>query len=168
MTHSDRLAVYTGSFDPITLGHLNVIGRASRLVDRLIVGIGVNVEKTPLFTPDERVALVERACEGISNVEVRTFSGLAVQFTRGCGARVMIRGVRPLTDIAGEFTMMMANRQLDEDIETVFLMADEEFAHVSSSLIKQITPLASDEMLGKFVPPPIIPALREKLAGPTE
>ena len=164
MPHSNgRIAVYTGSFDPITLGHLNVIQRSCRLVDRLIVGIGSNVEKTSLFSPKERVELVERVTASLGNVEVRTFSGLAVAFVRQCGARVMIRGVRPLTDIAGEFTMMMANRQLDADVETVFLMADEEFAHVSSSLIKQIMPLADDEMLARFVPREIIPALRAKM-----
>lgn len=166
MTASEgRTAVYTGSFDPITLGHLNVIQRSSRLVDKLIVGVGLNVEKPPLFSPVERVELVERVTAQFANVEVQTFSGLAVNFVRGCGARVMIRGVRPLTDIAAEFTMMMANRQLDPDIETVFLMSDEEFSHVSSSLIKQITPLANDEMLARFVPPEIIPALRQKLAA---
>ena len=164
MPHSDsRIAVYTGSFDPITLGHLSVIRRSARLVDRLIVGIGVNVEKRELFSAEERVALVQRATAAISNVEVLTFSGLAVQFVRACGARVMIRGVRPLTDIAAEFTMMMANRHLDPGIETVFLMADEEFAHVSSSLLKQITPLADDEMLARFIPREIIPDLRKKI-----
>lgn len=164
MAHSDsRIAVYTGSFDPLTLGHLSVIRRSARLVDRLIVGIGVNVEKRELFSAEERIALVQRATAGISNVEVRTFSGLAVQFVRECGARVMIRGVRPLTDIAAEFTMMMANRHLDPGIETVFLMADEEFAHVSSSLLKQITPLADDEMLARFIPREIIPDLRKKI-----
>jgi pantetheine-phosphate adenylyltransferase len=163
MTNSDsRIAVYTGSFDPITLGHLNVILRSSRLVDRLIVGVGVNTEKTALFSPEERVELVASATASIDNVEVVSFSGLAVAFVRQCHSRVMIRGVRPLTDLATEFTMMMANRQLDPDIETVFLMADEDFAHVSSSLIKQITPLASDEMLRRFVPESIIPALRAK------
>ena len=166
MTKSDsRVAVYTGSFDPITLGHMNVIERSSRLVDRLIVGIGVNVEKTPLFTPDERLELVSHATEPLGNVEVKVFSGLAVQFVRECGARVMIRGVRPLTDISAEFTMNMANRHLDPGIETVFLMADEEFAHVSSSLIKQITPLSNDEMLARFVPREIIPLLRKKTGG---
>lgn len=160
-----RIAVYTGSFDPVTLGHLNVIERSSRMFERLIVGIGINVEKTPLFSPEERVELVRSVSADFDNVEVKTFSGLAVQFVRECQARVMIRGVRPLTDIAGEFTMMMANRHLDPDIETVFLMADEEFAHVSSSLIKQITPLSNDEMLAKFVPEKIIPALRSKLSG---
>ena len=164
MTKSDsRVAVYTGSFDPITLGHLNVIERAARLVDRLIVGIGVNTDKAPLFSPQEREELVAAATKHLNNVEIRSFSCLAVEFVRQCGARVMVRGVRPLTDLAGEFTMMMANRHLDPGIETVFLMADEEFAHVSSSLIKQITPLADDDMLARFVPQAIVPALRAKL-----
>jgi pantetheine-phosphate adenylyltransferase len=164
MSQSDsRLAVYTGSFDPITLGHLSVIRRSARLVDHLIVGVGINVEKRYLFSPGERVQLIRRATASIANVEVRTFTNLAVQFVRECGARVMVRGVRPLTDIAGEFTMMMANRHLDPGIETVFLMADEEFAHVSSSLLKQITPLADDDMLARFVPREIIDDLRKKL-----
>lgn len=166
MTRSDsRLAVYTGSFDPLTLGHMNVIRRAARLVDTLIVGIGVNADKRSLFSPEERVDLVERVTRPLGNVEVKAFSNLAVAFVRECGARVMVRGVRPLTDLAGEFTMMMANKHLDPAIETVFLMADEEFAHVSSSLIKQITPLATDEMLSRFVPAEIIPALRAKLSS---
>ncbi len=165
MTQSDsRIAVYTGSFDPITLGHLSVIQRSSKLVDKLIVGIGINLEKTPLFSPEERVELVKRAVESLPNVEVRSFEGLAVTFVRACGSRVMIRGVRPLTDLATEFTMTMANRHLDPGIETVFLMADEEFSHVSSSLIKQITPLTSDEILARFVPREILPLLRKKLA----
>jgi len=158
-----RVAVYTGSFDPVTLGHLNVIERSSRLVDRLIVGIGVNIGKLPLFTPEERVEILERISQRFDNVEVRCFTGLAVNFVRECGARVMIRGVRPLTDIAAEFTMMMANRHLDADIETVVLMADEEFTHVSSTLIKEITPLAGDDELAHFVPPEVIPELRKKL-----
>ncbi|MEC7565133.1 MAG: pantetheine-phosphate adenylyltransferase [Planctomycetota bacterium] len=158
-----RIAVYTGSFDPITLGHLNVIQRARRLVDKLVVGIGVNVEKQSLFTPDERLELVTQVTAPWDNVEVQTFDTLAVQFVRECGAHVMIRGVRPLTDIAGEFTVLMANRQLDPGIETVFLMADEEYAHVSSTLIKQIAQLSDDELLAKFVPAEIISQLREKL-----
>ncbi|MFO0867653.1 MAG: pantetheine-phosphate adenylyltransferase [Pirellulales bacterium] len=164
MTSSSyRRAVYTGSFDPITLGHLDVIERASRLVDCLVVGIGINVEKTPLFDLEERVELVRQATARFANVEVRTFSGLAVVFVRECGARVMIRGVRPLTDIAAEFTMQMANRHLDPTLETLFLVADERFAHVSSSLLKQIAPLASDEMLAQFVPREIVAPLRRKI-----
>ncbi len=164
MPSDSRIAVYTGSFDPVTLGHLNVIERASRLVDQLVVGVGLNAEKTALFSPEERVELLERVVGGIGNVRVETFSGLAVSFVRACGSRVMVRGVRPLTDIAAEFTMLMANRQLDADIEAVFLMADEDYSHVSSSLIKQIVPHSSDEMLARFVPQQIIEPLRKKLA----
>lgn len=158
-----RRAVYTGSFDPISLGHLNVIERSSRLVDELIVGIGQNIDKQSLFTADERVELIKLATKHLSNVQIRTFSGLAVRFVRDCGARVIVRGVRSLGDIESEFTMTLANRQLDSDIETVFLMADDQFSHVSSSLIKQIAPLAGDEELARFVPRVIIPHLRAKI-----
>ena len=145
-----KTAVYTGSFDPITLGHLNVIERSSRLVDKLVIGIGINIEKTGLFEPDERMELVRRVTAHFDNIEVRSFEGLAVNFVKKCNSKVMIRGVRPLTDIAAEFTMMMANRALNDDLETVFLMADGEYAHVSSTLIKQVTPLADDEQLSRF------------------
>jgi pantetheine-phosphate adenylyltransferase len=159
-----RRAVYTGSFDPISLGHLNVIERASSLVDELIVGIGQNVEKQPLFSAEERVALVQEATSHLSNITVTLFNGLAVRFVRECGARVIVRGVRSLSDIEAEFTMTLANRKLDPEVETVFLMADEAFSHVSSSLIKQIAPLAGDEELARFVPRSIVARLRSKLA----
>jgi pantetheine-phosphate adenylyltransferase len=164
MPNTSRTAVYTGSFDPITLGHRNVIERAAKLFDHLIVGIGINVEKKPLFTTEERVELIRKVVSHVPNVDVQTFDGLAVTFVRKCQSKVMVRGVRPLTDIAGEFTMMMANRQLDCDIETVFLMSDEEYSHVSSSLIKQIALFSSDEKLAKFVPAEVVIALREKMA----
>lgn len=159
-----RRAIYTGSFDPITLGHLNVIERSSRLVDELVVGIGFNIDKQSMFTAEERVELIQRTTSHLSNVVVKMFTGLAVNFVRECDARVIIRGVRSLTDMETEFTMTLANRKLDPEIETVFLMADDEFSHVSSSLIKQITPLAGDEELARFVPAAIIPDLRAKLA----
>jgi pantetheine-phosphate adenylyltransferase len=166
MTNSDsRIAVYTGSFDPITLGHLNVIQRCSRLVDRLIVGIGINIEKQSLFTPEERVKLVRQATRDLNNVDVQSFEGLAVSFVRQCGARVLLRGVRSLGDIEAEFTMTMANRKLDPGIETIFLMADDQYSHVSSSLIKQIAALATDEELARFVPREIVPAIRDKMKG---
>jgi pantetheine-phosphate adenylyltransferase len=160
-----RTAVYTGSFDPVTLGHLNIIERASSLVDRLVVGIGINIEKQALFSLEERIAMLEQATCKLANVEVRSFQGLAVHFVRDCGARVMLRGVRSLSDIEAEFTMTLANRKLDAGIETVFLMADEQFTHVSSSLLKQITPLASDDELARFVPRDIIGELRKKFPG---
>jgi len=164
MSHSDlQRAVYTGSFDPITLGHLNVIDRSSRLVDQLIVGIGTNLEKQAMFSPEERVALVRLSTARFKNVEVRSFSGLAVSFVRDCKARVMLRGMRSLGDIEAELTMTLANRKLDPEIETVFLMADDQFSHISSSLIKQIASLASDAELARFVPAEIIPWIRRKL-----
>jgi pantetheine-phosphate adenylyltransferase len=159
-----RRAVYTGSFDPISLGHLNVIERSSRLVDELIVGVGQNIDKQPLFSGEERVDLVRDATGHLPNVVVKLFNGLAVRFVRECDARVIVRGVRSLSDIEAEFTMTLANRKLDPDIETVFLMADESFSHVSSSLIKQIAPLAGDGELAKFVPRVILEKLRAKLA----
>ncbi len=162
---NSRIGVYTGSFDPVTLGHLHIIQRAAKLFDRVIVGVGFNAEKKPLFSPDERVELLGKVTQNLDNVEIKTFDGLAVTFVRQCQSRVMIRGVRPLTDIAGEFTMMMANRQLDLEIETVFLMADEEYAHVSSSLIKQIVSFSNDKMLARFVPKEIIKPLRKKMSA---
>jgi pantetheine-phosphate adenylyltransferase len=158
-----RTAVYTGSFDPVTLGHLHIIERAARLYDQLIVGVGVNANKQSTFSTDERLELLRSVTAEIGNVSIASFSGLAVDFVRNCGSMVMIRGVRPLTDIAGEFTMMMANRQLDWDVETVFLMADEEFGHVSSSLIKQIAAMSDGRGLDKFVPPAVIAPLIEKM-----
>lgn len=164
-TAPPRIAVYTGTFDPITLGHVNVIERAARLVDKLVVGVGINLTKTPLFDTGERVELVRKVTRHVANVEVQAFSGLAVDFVRRCQTSVMIRGVRPLTDLAGELTMMLANRQLDPGVETIFLMADSKFAHVSSSLIKQIAPLAGDAELSHFVPADVLPELRRKLGA---
>jgi pantetheine-phosphate adenylyltransferase len=163
MNVSPRVAVYTGSFDPVTLGHLNVIRRSCQLVDRLVIGIGVNTDKSTLFTTEERIELVQRVTSGLENTVVKSFTGLAVQFVRQQGARVMIRGMRPLTDMASEITMLMANRQLDDDIETIFLMADSKLAHVSSSLIKQIMPLADDVMLARFLPAEIVADVRARM-----
>lgn len=160
---SPRIAVYTGSFDPVTLGHLHIIQRSVNLFDQVIIGIGVNATKQPLFGLEERIELLKRVTQPFPNVRVESFAGLAVEFVRRCGSRVMVRGVRPMTDIAGEFTMMMANRQLDRDIETVFLMADEEYAHVSSSLIKQIAAISDGKGLAKFLPAEIIPPLLAKI-----
>jgi pantetheine-phosphate adenylyltransferase len=160
---SPRIAVYPGSFDPITLGHLNVMERASKLFDRLIVGVGVNVEKETMFSAQERLALIHEATTHLENIEIRTFTGLAVTFVKQCGARVMVRGVRPITDVAAEFTMMMANRRLAPDVETLFMIADGELAHVSSSLIKQIANIADNTELSRFLPPNVVQALRARV-----
>jgi pantetheine-phosphate adenylyltransferase len=161
---SNRIAVYPGTFDPITLGHLNVMERVNQLFDRLIVGIGVNIEKQTMFEPEARAELIRGATMHLDNLEIRTFSGLAVEFVKQCDAKVMVRGVRPLTDIPAELTMMMANRRLAPDIETLFMIADGELAHVSSSLIKQIAPLAGAEELVRFLPRNVVEAVRKKMA----
>lgn len=158
-----HVAVYPGSFDPITLGHLNVMERVSRLFDHLIVGIGIKIEKCPMFQVEERGELIRGATSHLANIEIRTFTGLAVEFVRECGARVMVRGVRPITDIPAELTMMMANRRLAPDVETLFMIADGELAHVSSSLIKQIAPLAGEEELSRFLPRNVVQAVRARL-----
>lgn len=164
---SSTKAVYTGSFDPITLGHLNIIERSAVLYEHLVIGIGVNTEKSSLFSVEERIGMIRKITSRWSHVEVQSFDGLAVDFVRKLGAKVMVRGVRPLTDIAGEFTMMMANRQLDPEIETVFLMSDEEYSHVSSTLIKQIAALGHGRSLERFVPPDIIAPLLDRVRSQT-
>ncbi|MBX9581319.1 MAG: pantetheine-phosphate adenylyltransferase [Gemmataceae bacterium] len=160
-----RVAVYTGTFDPVHLGHLDIIERGSRLYDRLIVGVGINPDKATLFSIDERVDLLEEVARPFGNVEVRKFEGLAVQFVRGAGAGVMLRGLRTLSDMEYEFTMSLMNLNLDPGIETVFLMAKEEYSHVSSSLLRQIAALGGD--LSKFLPDPVKGPLVERARRPT-
>jgi pantetheine-phosphate adenylyltransferase len=162
MPHLDpRVAVYTGTFDPVHLGHLDIIRRGSRLFDRLIVGVGVNPDKATLFSLDERVDLIRSVTADCPNVEVRQFPGLAVRAVRDAGARVMLRGLRTLSDMEYEFTMSLMNLNLDPGIETVFLMAKEEFSHVSSSLLRQIATLGGD--LSKFLPDLVRDALMRKV-----
>jgi len=166
-----RHAVYTGSFDPVSLGHLDIITRGAHLYERLTVGIGINPEKHPLFEPQERLELIQQVVAHLPNVDVGCFEGLAVNFVRRCGAAVMLRGLRTLTDIEAEFSMTLANRALAHELETVFLMASEKYSHVSSSLIKQVALFGTDsveaEPLDAFVPHIVIEPLRRKFAGRT-
>ncbi len=155
-----RIAVYTGTFDPVHRGHLDVIERGSFLFDKLIVGVGINPDKTTFFDIDERVRLIEEVSKNFRNVEVEKFDGLTVRYVRDRGARIMVRGLRTLSDMEYEFTMSLMNRNLDSEIETVFLMAKEEFSHVSSSLLRQIAQLGGD--LTKFLPEPVKLALIER------
>jgi len=158
--HEARSAVYTGVFDPVHLGHLDVIRRGSRLYDRLVVGVGINPDKAPFFTLEERVELVRRVVAPYANVEVLPFTGLAVRFVREVNARIMLRGLRTLSDMEYEFTMSLTNLALDAEIETVFLMAKEEYSHISSTLIRQIATFNGE--LNKFVPPEIKKALQAR------
>lgn len=162
---SSHHAVYVGSFDPLTLGHVDIIRRAAIIFDQLTVGIGINPEKRPLFSPEERRSLMVEVLKPFSNVTVEFFHGLTVDFIRQRGARVLVRGVRTLSDIEAEFTMMLANRALDSEIDTIFMMASERYTHISSTLIKQIAQLAQSSAaakLGDFVPAEIIGPLLAK------
>jgi pantetheine-phosphate adenylyltransferase len=166
---SARIAVYAGSFDPVTLGHLDMIRRGSGLFERLIVGIGINPDKKPLFPPQERLDLMREVVKDIPNVSVETFEGLTVDYVARKGAAVMLRGIRTVSDIEAEFTMALTNRTLAPGIETVFLMASERYSHVSSTLIRQIALMGRDgsgENLKQFVPPTVIPPLMQKVRLP--
>lgn len=160
-TLNPRVAVYTGTFDPVHLGHVDAIARGSRLFDTLIVGVGINPDKATYFSLDELAELLHDVCSEFGNVEIHKFEGLAVRFVRQVGARIMLRGLRTLSDMEYEFTMSLMNRNLDPEIETVFLMAKEEYSHVSSSLLRQIAILGGD--LTKFLPHGVKDALTHKV-----
>ena len=163
-----RIAVFTGTFDPLTLGHLDVIRRGVKLFDRVVVGIGVNPNKRALFDVDERVRLARLVVEPFPTVDVEAFHELAVQFVRRIGARIILRGVRTLSDMEYEFSMTMTNQRLDPEIETVFLMADGEYSHVSSTLIKQVARFGGAEALSRFVPPVLVGPIMERMRANPE
>ncbi|EGD58875.1 coenzyme A biosynthesis protein [Novosphingobium nitrogenifigens DSM 19370] len=141
-----RIGVYPGTFDPITLGHLDIIRRGAKLVDRLIIGVTTNPSKDPLFTPEERIAMVTRevAEQGIENVEVVGFNALLMKFAEKQGASVIIRGLRAVADFEYEYQMAGMNQQLNNRIETVFLMADVSLQPIASKLVKEIAQFGGD------------------------
>lgn len=157
---SPRIAIYPGVFDPVHFGHVDIIQRCSRIFDRLIVGVGINPDKQPFFSLEERVRLLQIVSKPYPNVEIKPFTGLAVRFVRELGAGIMVRGLRTLSDMEYEFTMSLMNLNLDPGIETVFLMAKEEFSHLSSTLVRQIATLEGE--LGKFLPPDVNEALKRR------
>lgn len=152
---ADRIGVYPGTFDPITLGHADIIRRGAKLVDRLIIGVTTNMSKNPLFTPDERIAMVERevAKMGIDNVSVVGFNALLIKFAQVQGASVIVRGLRAVADFEYEYQMAGMNQQLNSTIETVFLMADVSLQPIASKLVKEIAMFRGD--IGKFVSPAV-------------
>jgi len=165
---AERIALYPGTFDPVTNGHLDIIGRAARLVDRLIIGVAINIGKGPLFDLDERVVLVEAevapiAARSGTAIEVRPFQGLLVQYARELGARMIIRGLRAVADFDYEFQMVGMNRRLDQEIETVFLMASETNQFIASRLVKEIARLGGD--ISGFVPKATLDATMAKIRG---
>lgn len=156
------LALYPGTFDPITNGHLDVLARAAPLVEQLEVTVAVNAEKKTLFSIGERVALVERCVQdaGLTNVTVAPFEGLVADYARQRGAGVLVRGLRQVSDFDYEFRMAFANRRLNPALETIFLMTSEAHAMISSSIVRDVHRWGGD--VGLFVPPPVVEALGAK------
>ncbi|PKP66340.1 MAG: pantetheine-phosphate adenylyltransferase [Alphaproteobacteria bacterium HGW-Alphaproteobacteria-7] len=150
-----RIGIYPGTFDPITLGHADIIRRGAKLVDHLIIGVTTNIAKTPMFSDAERMAMVERevAALGIDNVEVVGFNALLMDFAEAQGASVVIRGIRGVTDFEYEYQLTGMNRQLNDRIETIFLMADVSLQPIASRLVKEIATYGGE--IGKFVSPPV-------------
>ncbi len=157
----ETLALYAGSFDPLTLGHLDVIKRASKLFPQLIVAVGVVREKNPLFPADERVELIRACTLDLKNVKIESFTGLAVNFARSRQAVAMVRGIRSMTDYAYEVQMALMNRAMTPEIETIFIPTSPQFSHISSSLAKEIAIHGGDMTL--LVPPLVAKKLAEKI-----
>jgi pantetheine-phosphate adenylyltransferase len=151
----ERVGVYPGTFDPITLGHADIIRRGAKLVDRLIIGVTTNPSKNPMFTPPERMAMVERevAALGISNVEVVGFNALLMRFAEKQGASLIVRGLRAVADFEYEYQMAGMNQQLNANIETIFLMADVSLQPIASKLVKEIALFGGD--ISNFVSPAV-------------
>jgi len=158
-----RKALFPGSFDPVTNGHVDVIERASKLFDKIIVTVAVNAEKDPMFSVDERVDLLERVCERFEGVEIASFDGLLVDAVREFDVSAVIRGLRAISDFEYEFQMAMMNRSLDERCETIFLMPGPSYSFLSSRMIKEIAALGGD--ISPFVPEVVAKALEEKKRG---
>ena len=155
-----KLGVYTGTFDPITLGHINVIERSRALVDELVIGIGMNFRKTPMFSLEERVDLIQQSTSHLDFVKVEPYDGLAVDFVNSLGAKIIIRGIRPwVGEFEGEMKMATANRQLSRDVETVFLVSDQSLWQLSSSLVREVAPHTDADTLRQFVPEPVVKAI---------
>ncbi len=160
----ESIAVLPGTFDPVTLGHLDLINRAARLFTRLIVGVGHNPEKTELFSPEDRVAMIAELTDGLGNVEVWSYEGLTMKFVTGLGANVILRGIRDGLDLRDELQFANANLIVG-DVETVFLMTSEQHALTSSTLIKQIVELGGGDTgrLANLVPPSVLRRLEARI-----
>ncbi len=158
---TERIAVYPGSFDPLTNGHLDILARGRRLADRVIVGILDHDEKTPLFTVEERMAMIGEIVGGDASISVESFTGLLVEFAMRSGATIIVRGLRAVSDYEYELQMALMNRRLAPAIETVFLMAKEEYSYVSSRLVKEVARLGGD--LSGLVPESVRQRLVTKL-----
>ena len=155
------IAIYPGSFDPVTNGHLDIIKRSSRMFDKVIVAVLVNSAKTPLFTVEERVAMLREACKNIPNVEIDSFNGLTVTFAKQKGATVMVRGLRAVTDFENEIQLAHTNFAMMPEIETVFLATAIKWSYLSSTIVREAAHYNHD--VSKFVTPNVEAALKEKI-----
>jgi pantetheine-phosphate adenylyltransferase len=158
-----KIAVYPGSFDPITLGHFDIILRGSHIFDRLIVAVAVNDDKDPIFSPEERKEMIAEVAEDIPNVEIDSFNGLTIEYVKSKGTNVILRGIRTVSDFEYEFQMALTNRTMVSDIETVFVMTSDKYSFLSSRLIKETVRLGGD--VSAFVPPGVQQRLERKLRG---
>jgi pantetheine-phosphate adenylyltransferase len=156
-----RKAVYPGTFDPITYGHLDLLKRATKIFDEVVVAVAHSNNKQPLFSVEERVSMVKKAVAGIGNVKVDDFNSLVVDYMKKAGAMTIIRGIRMISDFEYEFQMALTNRQLNSDVETIFMMPNESYCYLSSKLIKEAVLLGAD--VKQFVPKEIAEALTKKL-----
>jgi pantetheine-phosphate adenylyltransferase len=159
---SERIAVYPGSFDPVTFGHLDILDRAAAIFDRVLVGVLENPAKTPLFTADERIELIHACLAERPRIEVATFRGLTVDFAAGAGAIAIVRGLRVISDFESEFQMALMNRRLNPNVNTVFLMTSFTNVFISSSLIKEVCQLGGD--VSEMAPPVSVEAMRRRFA----
>ena len=161
-----RVGLYPGTFDPMTNGHLDIIGRAVKLVDKLVIGVAINAGKGPMFSLEERVEIIKAETAPLAThieIDVQPYEGLTLQFARQIGATMIIRGLRAVADFEYEFQMTAMNQQLDREIETVFLMADPRHQAIASRLVKEIATLGGE--VGKFVSPRVKEALLAKVRG---
>lgn len=157
-----KIAIYPGSFDPITSGHLNIIQRASKIFDRVIVCVMVNAGKTPMFTREERVALVSRAVEGLENVEVDSSTELLAEYAKRRGSCVIVKGLRAGSDFENEFQMALINHKINPNLDTMFLTAEHQYMYLSSSTVKELG--SYDVDLSDFLPASIIPDFKRRIA----
>ena len=163
---SERIAVYPGSFDPVTFGHLDILDRASAIFDTVVLGVLENPGKTPLFTAEERVELLQACLDSRPGVQVTTFDGLTVEFAASVGAIAIVRGLRVVSDFESEFQMALMNRRLDPRVNTVFLMTSFSNVFVSSSLIKEVCQLGGD--VSEMAPPVSVEAMHRRFAAQRE
>lgn len=156
-----RIAIYPGTFDPITNGHLDITKRAAQLFDHIIIAVSTNIHKSPMFTLEERKAMITATVQDLDNVVVHSFNDLAVRYAQSQGARILIRGIRALSDFEYEFQMALMNRKLSPEIETVYLMPSQEYTYINSSIVKEVAKFGGK--IESFLPEIVANAVRERV-----